>query len=481
MLCIAILLIAGGFRWYRIAERSIWLDEAVVANYARQSLTNNITKTRLGSSSPVIYPLVLQAVQRVDDSVFAVRSTSAAFSLLAIITVLLLPGFGFDRSAALVAAAVLAVSPSQIRYAQEVRDYSLSVFLAAAMVVALVGVLNERRGSRALFLIVFFLAPLAQYGLVFLAIAILITVVVAGARRDDFKPILRISTAATSALAIGVVITYLLTLRGQWGRGDLSYLHRFFYDGSIFDFGAVAAFLATRAHQLAAYLNLGDGSVVLLVPCLGLFLLAKSSAPRDARLVFALALVSVAIVGGVSIFGIYPFGPIRQNLFLAPAVVVAVGGGWAALMTNLPPKHRDKTTALFLVMVVAAGTFGIVRADPYREVEDIKSIISGLDEHTSGEIVYVHYGARAALRFYKVDGPNFVFGDSHRGNPAAYLTEFRALVDDEAPLVWVVFSHTSTAERRFLLKGLASEWKFKLVVKARGARLYRGRRIPAAE
>lgn len=477
VLCIVILLIAGGFRWYHIADRSLWLDEARVANFARQSLADNITKTRLGSSSPIAYPLVLQAVQRVDDSVLAVRSIAAAFSLLAIIVILVLPRFGFDPSGALVSAAILAVSPSQIRYAQEVREYSLSVLLAAAMVLSLVGVLNKRNGAKALFLSTFFLAPLVQYGLVFFAIAILVTAVATGVRRDDVKPMLRIVSGAVLTLAVGVVLTYLLTLRGQWGREEFGYLSRFFFEGSIFDFGALVAFLVSRTHQMVVFLTLGQGSIVLLVPCLGFLLLARPAAPRDAKLLFGLALISIAIFAGTATLGIYPLGPIRQNLLLAPIVALAIGGGWTTLITAVPSKFRGKATPVILVLVLAAGTFGIVRADPYQEIQDIKSVIAGLDERVPGDIVYVHYGSWPAFRFYKVDGPEFVYGRSHRENPAAYLTEFRTLVGEEAPRVWVVFSHAKRKEIRFLLGGLASEWRFELVVQAPGARLYLGRRL----
>ena len=98
VLAIATLLLAAGLRFYRISERSLWLDEAVVANYARQSFVDNITKTGLGSSSPIAFPVILQAVQRAHDSVFSIRATAALFSLLAIATTLLLPGIGFDRT-----------------------------------------------------------------------------------------------------------------------------------------------------------------------------------------------------------------------------------------------------------------------------------------------------------------------------------------------------------------------------------------------
>ena len=82
-------------------------------------------------------------------------------------------------NAALFSAAILAVSASQIRYAQEVREYSLSVLCAAILIYCLLR--WEAAGSRsrhpALLYALLFFAPLIQYGLVFFAFAVLSTIV----------------------------------------------------------------------------------------------------------------------------------------------------------------------------------------------------------------------------------------------------------------------------------------------------------------
>ncbi|MEN8165162.1 MAG: glycosyltransferase family 39 protein [Acidobacteriota bacterium] len=478
VLCVTVLLVAGVFRFYHLADRSLWLDEARVANYAGQSISENITKTRLGSSSPVAYPLLLQAMRQFADSPFAVRSISAVSSLLAIFVILMLVRVGFEGSGALIAAAILAVSPSQIRYAQEVREYSLSVLLASLMVFAFLSFRKEKNGSRIPLLVCLFLAPLVKYGLVFFAVALLAVLAFETWRLHGRTEALRRLAGATALLATGVIITVALTLRGQWGRGGMSYLDGFFFHGSMFDPGALCQFLITKIPEMMTYVTLGHGSAVLLVPVLGLLVLVRPSADRDPKLLFALAGFSVVIVAAASLAKIYPLGPIRQNLFLAPAIAVAIGGGWVALTTVLPKKCRSFATAIFLMVVLAAGTFGVIRADPYQEIEDIKTVLAGLDDRDPGDVVYVYYGAWPALRYYKVEGrPDFVFGHCHRDDPSAYLPEFRSLVGEEASRVWLVFSHANPDEMRFLLDELAPEWILDRVVNARGACLYVGRRI----
>lgn len=473
-----ILVLAGGLRLYRLADRSLWLDEAKVALFARQSIPKTVSSIRLAGSSPVAYPLLLNLVQRVDDSALAVRLPSAVFSLAAVALLLCLPRVGVARPAALIAGAILAVSPSQIRYAQEVREYSLSVLVAAAMIYAFASSLEEETGqrTRGLFLLGLFVAPLVQYGLVLFAGALLLLWMTAKGRAFRWGRALRSLPTAAGVLAAGCALTTLLTLGWQWGRTSAWYLRSSFYNGSLFDIPAVFGFLGARIGKLLPYLTQGHGTAVLALPAVGMLLLVRPPAARRSRVLVGLAFLSVATVGAAAVAHVYPLGPIRQNLFLAPAVAMALGLGWHALADLLGAKGRTLVTGAFLAVLLGAGVFGIVRSNPYREQEDIRSVIAALSERGAEEPVYVYCGARPALRFYKVGGPEFVYGGSHRERPGEYASEFRSLVGPQAGTVWLVFSHVYSNEGRRLRDNLAPEWSFEPVVTARGASLYRGSR-----
>lgn len=233
-----VLLVAGFLRFYHLGERSLWLDEARVANYAGQSLTDNVLKTRLGSSSPVTYPLLLQAVRLFADTPFAVRLISAVSSLMAVFVILMLVRVGVDRSGALIAAAILAVSPSQTRYAQEVREYALGVLLASLMIFAFLKFWRDKKGVHGLLLASLFFAPLVQYGLVFLAVALLVVMASETWWAPGRTVALKKIAGASGLFVTGAMITVALTLRGQWGRGGMSYLDSCFFRGSLSDLGA---------------------------------------------------------------------------------------------------------------------------------------------------------------------------------------------------------------------------------------------------
>jgi hypothetical protein len=131
--------------------------------------------------------------------------------------------------------------------------------------------------------------------------------------------------------------------------------------------------------------------------------------------------------------------------------------------------------ALVLSLVLLAGLEDVHSRNPYAEIEDIKSVISTLEHSVNDEErVYVYYGSRPALDFYRQGGANFVYGTNHREEPDGYLPEFDRLVGLDADHVWIVFSHVVLGEEKLLIEHLQSQWTFEKRVDAEGASLYFG-------
>ena len=113
---------------------SLWFNEAIMAPNARTTLQNLIEVTRSANSNPLGLPLLLFVIEKFSISAWIVRAPSVVFSVGAIAIILALPRVGIVRGYCLAVAAVLAISPQQIRYALEVREYALSVFVVATLV-----------------------------------------------------------------------------------------------------------------------------------------------------------------------------------------------------------------------------------------------------------------------------------------------------------------------------------------------------------
>ena len=173
-----LLIIGTALRVYHLGDRSLWYDEAVTANASSGTFTQALEKTRL-FSAPVIHPSILYLMEKIGKGPVAVRAPSVLASLLAVLMMLAMVRVKVSHNAALFSAAILAVSSSQIRYAQEVREYSLAVLIAAILIFSLLK--WETSGSKSnhpiLLYVALFIAPLVQYGVVLFAFAILGTVV----------------------------------------------------------------------------------------------------------------------------------------------------------------------------------------------------------------------------------------------------------------------------------------------------------------
>src|SRR5262245_11065557 len=130
---ISILIVATVLRLPHLGV-SLWFDEALYANSARATLQNLIEVTRSLQSTPLGLPLLLFVIEKFAVSASIVRAPSVIFSVGAIALILALPRVGIVRGYCLAVAGVLAISPQQIRYAQEVREYALSVFVVATLI-----------------------------------------------------------------------------------------------------------------------------------------------------------------------------------------------------------------------------------------------------------------------------------------------------------------------------------------------------------
>ena len=170
--CVCLLVAVAGLRFHDLSVNSLWYDEAVVANSASGTLSETVSKTRRWNSSPILYPLALWAVQKVDVSNFSVRVLPAAASVLTVAMMLfLLPRLGVARGAAFLAALLTALSVAAIEHAQDAREYSIDALLAVLMMAGLLRYLRD--GGKALLCVSLFLAPLLQYGLVLFGAAAL--------------------------------------------------------------------------------------------------------------------------------------------------------------------------------------------------------------------------------------------------------------------------------------------------------------------
>ncbi|MFW6135616.1 MAG: glycosyltransferase family 39 protein [Chloroflexota bacterium] len=128
---VAILVVAGFLRFYRLDAQSFWNDEGNAARIAERSL-DLIVEGAAGDIHPPGYYLLLHYWRAAfGQSEFALRSLSVVAGLGLVAVIYLLGRRLYDETTGLIAAFLGAISPFAVYYAQEVRMYALLGALSA--------------------------------------------------------------------------------------------------------------------------------------------------------------------------------------------------------------------------------------------------------------------------------------------------------------------------------------------------------------
>ncbi len=139
-----ILIAAVGLRLVAISTRPIWYDEAFAVLFAEKGMQAMLagTLTQVGGSAADVHPLAYYGLLNAWMSLFsqsltAIRMLSVLLGVCAILVIYLFSRALAGERMALAAALLMALSPFQIHYAQEIRMYALLVLLLATATLAL--------------------------------------------------------------------------------------------------------------------------------------------------------------------------------------------------------------------------------------------------------------------------------------------------------------------------------------------------------
>ena len=444
-----VLLVAAALRFYDLSGDSLWYDEAVAALNSQGSFAETVERTRAYNTSPILYPLALWAVQKVETSNFSVRLLPAVGSAATVAVLLfLLPGAGAGRRTALFAGALAAVSAAAVAEAHGVREYSLDALVAALLIVGLLRHLGG--GGKVLLPLALFLGPFVQYGLVLFGGAVLAAAFLFGGGSGSRSPTgpsarggisraalrarLRSVVPAAAAFAAACVGSWLATLRGQLEGGALTMGHllRGYYRGDPSDVLAALDFVGSRVRETLAYHLTGPfasatalAAALLVASVLARRLASRSSAAAEAaarppdlagRVLPALFGVSLLVASAAALAGAYPLGPLRQSAYLGPVVFVAAAVVWGLVADAAAAAVRRPVAGWLTAVALAGGAWAgareIAREAPFGVGGNAEAVVAELAGRArEGDLVYVSGVATPPVRFYLRDRPEGpVFG-----------------------------------------------------------------------
>jgi hypothetical protein len=404
-LALLIAVLALSLRVWDINARALWFDEASEFWVATSSLSGLPAAVRDGSGDPPLYSLLLHAWSRISTDEIWLRFLSVIFSLAGLAGVMVLARSTGGWAAAICAGALAALSPADIRYAQEVGQYSL---MPAAIVWSLVALyrLADRGGWR--WILAWagcaLSASYAYYGAAFTVMAPFACVAAESVLRRDVHR-RRSAGAALVLYVIGVLPLVLYFIPAQLSRVVES-------GGTNAAASAPSGVVASAWRGLSGifafqFTGWPCASVPAAIPIVAGLSLIVLAAQTQRRLLLWL-LASWAMHGAAAAAGVFPHG-FRWGMILFPLVVVIAGTGVSAVARSKPARWF----ALVLFAVLAAAS---VASLPHRslrdrfhaeknwnwpETEDMRAVVRYWRERRDpAQPTYVYYGAAPAFAYY---------------------------------------------------------------------------------
>jgi hypothetical protein len=149
---VATVVVGAVLRLYRLADESLWLDEAYSVGIVRRRSFGWLAfqHPTYDPHPPLHYLLLKPWVAFVGPSEMAVRLYAVLFGLLTIAVAYALGRELFDRRVGAIGALLVAVAPFHVWHSQNVRMYGLLAFLTGVSTLALVRLARESTRRRAM-------------------------------------------------------------------------------------------------------------------------------------------------------------------------------------------------------------------------------------------------------------------------------------------------------------------------------------------
>lgn len=462
-------------RFTGLGQRSLWIDEAVVANTALGPLAGLPT-----GHTPVLFSWLVRATVGVlGRSEMAVRLPAALFGIAATALTWRVSRRMLAPAGGLLATAVVGLFPIPVYFSRELKPYSAELCLGLVIIAATATLRANRRSS-------------IGWGTLFLAVAVgsglspVTPILAAGAfiallpgiRRN---PGMYVVTAGTCVLAS--VIWLFAVFSGQlaahpelvdyWhlyylphGPGLLTNAIRSFAEAATWALGTDVPHLNERLIRVPTL-----GSVPLLATMAALTFGAVSLILRRDGWLVGLALTWHVLLAAASWAGRYPYGPSRLALVFLGPTALALGAATDAAARLLPFRLRPlvwATAALALTGPIAA-TWRDVVAHPY-EHEELRPVLDAVRARANPtDTIWVASGAHHAFRFYVPEPDARTVLGPNADDPTAMATSLGDALARGGGRMWVILAHRAPVEELWIRRATGGRAVISEQIRATGA------------
>jgi hypothetical protein len=421
-LVVAVLTICGaGLRLLNLGLKPLWFDEAVLWIIAQNhNLGAVITENAIANSAPPLFALMLHVVNQFNSTPEALRMIPVLASVSTIPSIYFLSTTMWpNRYAGYAAAALMAFGPNQIEYAQQVREYSLTILLALLLLLFAFRVaMSLQLREIILFTVIEMIAIATQYGLVLVIVVSLLAIGAQTYQKKEWSTLKLLSTLQLAPAAIALLVL-LTTTRYQMQAGGFEsggYLADGYWEHH--SIHSLVNLAVAQTYHLIGF-SLTDGTLTSMVGvlCIALGLLVAWRLNMS-RLLLVILLGPVMLTFVLALFQVYPYVAARQDIYLTVPAILLTGWGLVMIFTWRPQSYAATKNTVFALLLLVGLLYPLARnARAY-----LRS--GGAEDITQPLAVFSHQHQRNDWLYVSSDAlPAFVYVQCHAAScPAAFLT-----------------------------------------------------------
>jgi len=472
--CLILIGIASVYiRFQNLAIRSLWFDEAWLANAISQSSLRELIARSF--HAPLFFVVATHLIITFfNNNEFFLRLLPCLFGIGTLIVFYLVIRKITGRLATLISLLMLSFSYYAIYYSQELKQYSGAMFFTIILIYV-----SERIIARDKFynwIILGFLCLLGigfDHSILFIVITVFAVLFTSLSIKKYWKKIFGLGFILFSYF----ITYYFLHLRHQISA-SLEFAQSFWlaYYPNTSSFSALIKWLSRSTSKMLGFFSLPYFPVSLIIIITGLALFYKHSRKR-----FILyTLLPIVLVLIASFLRRYPYGGSRPMLFAAPLLYLSFGKGLDFVFAKLERARLYIPLLLITIFLVFPPISHFIKIVKHPiSLEETKPLMYDLEKRIKrNDKIYVYYGAAPAFKYYyytkyqkSIDKKNIIWGAVHRDDITQYAVDLEKILKDNMR-IWIVFSHYWENERKYIVDFLNSKGKLETSISNTGTIAY---------
>lgn len=430
---------AAYIRVYDLGDRSLWHDEAWLANAVSEHSLRGVMAS-IRCTPPLFAVAVHYTISWLRNNEFTLRLLPCGFGIGSVILIFFLTRKLSNLKAALLALIPFAFAPKLVYSTKEFKQYSGDMFFAILLVFLTERIIHRHSFKNWILFVVFASVGLwFSHPMTFVVPGLALILLYHSLTTGKDGSVLKHWFAAHLVIGVVWLALFFLIVQHQIIPWLVAFWQAYFPDTSSSQ--SLYLWLVKSSFNILVF-GFGNNTwlALILIP-VGLHEFFRKKCKRFLVYVLFPLLLTLA----ASFLHRYPYGGGKVMLFAFPLLFIAFGQG---LFWALSTLYRKRYFAAMLVIALLIGLPAGREiynnlTKPVRR-EEMRPLVEYLKQNLRpDDRIYVYYRAKPAFKYYyQGNYKNVTLGKSHRDDITKYGPEIEKILKRNIR-IWIVFSHRS--------------------------------------